>query len=72
MRCSGSPVARARMKTTTDKIARATSDWKSRARTKRITGAASPDPYFDAASWSMKRSYITVPTVHLGSVFEVA
>src|SRR2546422_9117407 len=36
---SGSPVALARMKTTTDRMARATSDWSSRARTKRTTGA---------------------------------
>ena len=72
MRCNGSPVARARMKTTIDKIAKATSDCKKRARTKRITGAASPGPYFDEASWSKKRSYITVPGFHLPSVFDVA
>src|SRR5213594_2739705 len=37
MRCSGSPVALARMKTTTDRMARATSDCSSRETTNRIT-----------------------------------
>src|SRR5438270_10649833 len=36
--CSGSPVARARMKTTTERIASATSDCRRRKTTKRIIG----------------------------------
>src|SRR6266536_6234546 len=39
IRWRGSPVVLARMKTTTDRMASATSDWSSRARTKRTTGA---------------------------------
>src|SRR5262245_44198107 len=39
IRWSGSPVALARMKTTTVRMARATSDWTRRARTKRTTGS---------------------------------
>ena len=72
IRCRGSPVALARMKTTTERMARATSDWRTRDRTKRITARASPRRYFPEASWSKKRSYMTEPGFHLPSVLEVA
>ena len=72
IRCSGSPVARARTKTTTERMARATSDCSSREATKRsidAAGAAAPlprdSPTCRAASWSKNRSYMTVPGIPL-------
>ena len=79
--CNGSPVARARMKTTTDRMAKAASDCSTRTRTKRTMiqccrGERRSLPprllYLLEASWSRKRSYITEPGFHLPRVFDVA
>ena len=68
IRWSGSPVARASTNTTTERMARAASDWRRRVRTNRAT----PAQRFDEASSSRKKSYITVPGFHLPSVFDAA
>jgi hypothetical protein len=61
-------VALASTNTTTERMARAASDWTRRVRTNRAT----PAQRFDEASSSRKKSYITVPGFHLPSDFDAA
>ena len=64
---------RARMKTTTESRASAISDWTNLVATKRISRRRRASrAYFEEASASTKRSYMTVPGFHLPSVLEVA
>src|SRR5713101_6432492 len=69
IRYSGSPVVLASTNTTTEMMASATSDWSSRAPMNWSTRPGAG--YLPEASWSMKRSYMTVPGFHLPSVLEV-
>ena len=78
IRYSGSPVALASTNTTTEMMASATSDCSSRradepdGERREHAGLARRQRYLPEASWSKKRSYMTVPVFHLPSLLDVA